>query len=164
MRALQAARESRSLHSARFAPVGMTMRLLARNNICSSSSAPGHWQLRGAIQSCVAAQQCPRDDRPGRPLGLYLRRSALPIRERRAWSSGCIDQAPLPQFLKDEWGKCLPGAGNSSAHDIHREIERIHQICDADSQGPSHSAEDFPGLFVSLNRQVVNRLGVEFRI
>ena len=57
-----------------------------------------------------------------------------------------------------------PTRSISTSNDVHGKIERIHQVRDGDSEGASHAAEDLSGFLVSLNREVVNRLGAEFRI
>src|SRR4051812_29245017 len=47
---------------------------------------------------------------------------------------------------------------------VHIEIESIHQVRDADSESTPHAAEYFPRFNVSLNRQVVNRLGIKLQV
>src|SRR6267143_4323691 len=127
-----------------------------RSQLKQNLSTTRRGQSRCSIQPSITAQQSARNDSLAASAGQNLRRSALFFSQRILRSGRRIYQRSFAQFFEHGRGKSVPSARNSSTNDEHIEVQDVDQARKQHSQGFAETPKDTPGVFVPLNRQIVN--------
>src|SRR5437763_1860296 len=106
-----------------------------------------HWKAGRADQSCIATQQCLRDEGTAGRRKYVTQCVGRAVVEDVQGRRCNIDKGPPSDRFQHGWGKGFPGAGYASADYIHAEIKGIDEIGQYDTQSMAYFLKNLAGRF-----------------